>query len=117
MAEQFETIIIGGGVNGLVTAAYLAKAGVKVLLLEKRPFLGGVASTEEIYPGFRVDSVLHNAGMFRSQIVSDLFLKMHNFDWLSSRSRCFCPLARWQSSDFMARQSKIRLPKSAGFLR
>lgn len=92
MTKQFEVIIIGGGHNGLVTAAYLAKAGIKVLLLEKRPFLGGVAVTEEIYPGFRVDSVLHNAGMFRTQIVSDLFLKMHNFDWLPVDPVVFAPL-------------------------
>ena len=92
MAEQFDVIIIGGGHNGLVTAAYLAKAGVKVLLLEKRPFLGGISSTEEIHPGFRVDSVLHNAGMFRPQIVRDLFLKMHSFDWLPIDPVVFAPL-------------------------
>ncbi len=68
--------------NGLVTTAYLAKAGLQVLLLEKRPLLGGVGVSEEFYPGFRTAAILHNAGMFRPQIVRDLFLKMHNFDWL-----------------------------------
>ncbi|MBE2221084.1 MAG: NAD(P)/FAD-dependent oxidoreductase [Anaerolineae bacterium] len=92
MAEQFDVIIIGGGHNGLVTAAYLAKAGLQVILLEKRPFLGGIASTEEFYPGFRVDNVLHNAGMFRPQIVRDLFLKMQGFDWLSIDPVVFAPL-------------------------
>lgn len=92
MTKQFEVVIIGGGHNGLVTAAYLAKAGVKVLLLEKRPFLGGVSITEEIHPGFHVDTVLHNAGMFRPQIERDLFLKMHNFDWLPVDPVVFAPL-------------------------
>jgi phytoene dehydrogenase-like protein len=92
MTKRFEVIIIGGGHNGLVTAAYLAKAGLKVLLLEKRPFLGGVGVSEEIFPGFHVDSLLHNAGMFRSQIVRDLFLKMHNFDWIPVDPVVFAPL-------------------------
>jgi phytoene dehydrogenase-like protein len=69
---QYDAVIIGGGHNGLVTAAYLAKAGLRPLLLEARPVLGGVAVTEEIYPGFRVDSILHSASMFRPQIIRDL---------------------------------------------
>ncbi len=92
MSAQFEAIIIGGGHNGLVTAAYLAKAGLKVLLLEKRPLLGGVGVSEEFYPGFHVDTILHNAGLFRPQIVRDLFLKMHNFDWLYIDPVVFAPL-------------------------
>jgi phytoene dehydrogenase-like protein len=92
MTEQFEAIVVGGGHNGLVTAAYLAKAGVKVLVLETRPYLGGVSSTHEIHPGFHVDSVLHNAGMFRPQIMRDLFLKMHNLDWLPVDPVVFAPL-------------------------
>lgn len=92
MVAQFEVIIVGGGHNGLVTAAYLSKAGLKVLLLEKRPFLGGVAVTQELYPGFRVDTLLHNAGLFRPQIVSDLFLKMYNFDWITVDPLVFAPL-------------------------
>ncbi len=92
MANNYDVIIVGGGHNGLVTAAYLAKAGVKVVVLEKRPFLGGIAVTEEIYPGFRVDSVLHNAGTFRPQIVRDLFLKMHNFELSIPDAVVFAPL-------------------------
>lgn len=92
MTEPYEVIVIGGGHNGLVTAAYLAKAGIKVLVLEKRPFLGGVAVTEEFYPGFYVDTLLHNAGLFRPQISSDLFLKMHNLHWLAPDPLVFAPL-------------------------
>lgn len=92
MTNQYDVIIVGGGHNGLVAAAYLAKAGVKVLVLEKRPFLGGVGVTEEIYPGFRVDTLLHNAGTFRPQVVRDLFLKMHNFEMHTPDPVVFAPL-------------------------
>lgn len=78
--ERYDAIVIGGGHNGLVASAYLAKGGLKVLLVERRSVLGGAAVTEEIYPGFRVDTVLHDAGMIRPQIVQDLFLKMHDLE-------------------------------------
>ena len=51
---NYDAIIIGAGHNGLVTAAYLAKAGKKVLVLERRPIVGGIAVTEEILPGFKL---------------------------------------------------------------
>ena len=51
--NKYEAIVIGGGHNGLITAAYLAKAGKKVLVLEKRYLVGGASVTEEIYPGFK----------------------------------------------------------------
>jgi phytoene dehydrogenase-like protein len=78
--ERYEAIVVGGGHNGLVAAAYLAKAGLKTLVVERRNLLGGMAVTEEIYPGFRVDTVAHEAGMIRPQIVQELFLKMHDLE-------------------------------------
>ena len=84
--ERYEAIVVGGGHNGLVAAAYLAKAGLKVLVVERRNVLGGVAATEEIYPGFRVDKVAHEAGMIRPQIVQELFLKMHDLALLPAGS-------------------------------
>ncbi|HEX6385151.1 MAG TPA: NAD(P)/FAD-dependent oxidoreductase [Anaerolineae bacterium] len=89
---KYQVVIIGAGHNGLVTAAYLAKAGVQVAVLERRPLLGGVAVTEELYPGFRVDSVLHNAGTLRPQIVKDLFLKMHGLVLFQPDALVFAPL-------------------------
>ena len=56
MNKTYDAIVIGGGHNGLVTAAYLAKAGQRVLLLERRATLGGAAATEEIFPGFKIDT-------------------------------------------------------------
>ena len=55
-------IVIGGGVNGLVAAAYLAKAGRKVLLLEKKDILGGIAVTEEFFPGYKFSSLVDGIG-------------------------------------------------------
>ena len=71
--QHFDTIIIGGGHNGLVCANYLGKAGQKVILLEASEKLGGLAATREFYPGFEV-SVAHAINQFPEKIVSDLNL-------------------------------------------
>src|SRR4026209_435020 len=70
----YDVTIIGGGHNGLVTAAYLAKNGLKTLVRERREVVGGGALTEEIHPGFRVSALDHVGGPFSAQIVSDLNL-------------------------------------------
>ena len=62
MPATRDVVIIGGGHNGLVTAFYLAKAGFKPLLLERRPEIGGAAITEEFHPGFRCSILAHSAG-------------------------------------------------------
>ena len=61
MSDSHDTVVIGAGHNGLVTAAYLARAGQRVLVLEQRGVVGGAAATEEIFPGFRVDTAGWNA--------------------------------------------------------
>ena len=71
MAETRDVIIIGGGHNGLVTAFYLAKAGFKPLVLERRAQAGGAAITEEFSPGFRCSTLAHSAGPLLPEIVSD----------------------------------------------
>ena len=70
-----KVIIIGAGHNGLVAAAYLAKAGLKPLVLERRDVVGGAAVTEEIHPGFRCSTLAHTAGPLMPQVASDLGLK------------------------------------------
>jgi phytoene dehydrogenase-like protein len=59
-------VVIGGGVNGLTTAALLAKAGLRPLVLERREMVGGAAVTEEFHPGFKASTVAHTAGPFRA---------------------------------------------------
>jgi phytoene dehydrogenase-like protein len=75
MADTRNVVIIGGGHNGLVTAFYLAKAGFKPLVLERRPQLGGAAITDEFYPGFRCSTLAHVAGPVRPDIVRDMQLE------------------------------------------
>jgi len=77
MAETRDVIIIGGGHNGLVTAFYLAKAGLKPLVLERRAVSGGAAITEEFSPGFRCSTLAHSAGPLLPEIVSDMQLARH----------------------------------------
>jgi phytoene dehydrogenase-like protein len=78
--ETRDVVIIGGGHNGLVTAFYLAKAGFKPLVLERRPQPGGAAITEEFHPGFRCSTLAHNAGSLRADVVRDMQLKQHGLE-------------------------------------
>jgi phytoene dehydrogenase-like protein len=77
VAGTRDIIIIGGGHNGLVTAFYLAKAGFKPLVLERRAQTGGAAITEEFSPGFRCSTLAHSAGPLLPEIVSDMQLARH----------------------------------------
>ena len=77
MAETRDVIIVGGGHNGLVAAFYLAKAGFKPLVLERRAQVGGAAITEEFHPGFRCSTLAHNTGPLRADIVRDMQLEQH----------------------------------------
>jgi phytoene dehydrogenase-like protein len=76
---KYDAIIIGGGHNGLVTAAYLARAGRKVLALEKREMLGGCAVTEEIWPGYKVSTGAYLTSLMQPRIVEDLELERHGY--------------------------------------
>jgi phytoene dehydrogenase-like protein len=77
VAETRDVIIVGGGHNGLVAAFYLAKAGFKPLVLERRAQVGGAAITEEFHPGFRCSTLAHNTGPLRADIVRDMQLEQH----------------------------------------
>ncbi len=77
MPQTRDVVIIGGGHNGLVTAFYLAKAGFKPLVIERRPQPGGAAITEEFHPGFRCSILAHAAGPLRPDVVRDMQLEKH----------------------------------------
>ena len=82
MASKYDAIIIGGGHNGLVAAAYLARAGKKVLVLERRHVLGGAAVTEEIIPGFQFSVCSYVVSLLRPEIIRDLDLPRHGLEIL-----------------------------------
>jgi phytoene dehydrogenase-like protein len=78
-ARRYDAIVIGGGHNGLVNGAYLAKAGLKTLILERRPVVGGAAITEELQPGFWFTTFSYALSLLRPDIIHDLELTAHGF--------------------------------------
>ena len=79
---KYGAIVIGGGHNGLTAAAYLARAGRKVLVLERRPVLGGAAVTEEVFPGFKFSVCSYVVSLLRPEIIRDLDLPRHGLEIL-----------------------------------
>ena len=126
VAERYDAVIIGGGHNGLISAAYLARAGLKTLVLEKRHVLGGAAATEEIVPGFRFSTFSYVVSLLRPEIIRELDLPRHGMDILpldgtftpldgdylwrvNDHGRTMRELRRWSASDAEAYEEYGRL--------
>lgn len=90
MAHLYDTIIIGAGHNGLTAAAYLARAGQSVLVLERREQVGGTLVTEVPWPGFHVDTAVHR-GQLAAEVVQELELGRHGLHWLPALAPVFGP--------------------------
>jgi phytoene dehydrogenase-like protein len=116
LAQEYDAIVIGGGHNGLISAAYLARAGMKTLVLEKRHLLGGAAVTEELFPGFRFSVFSYVVSLLRPEVIRDLELPKHGLDILpldgtltplhddylwrvNDHGRTIRELRRWSASD------------------
>lgn len=91
-SESFDAIVIGGGHNGLVCACYLAKAGKRVCVLERRHVLGGAATTETLWPGYRVSTAAYVISLFLPEIIRDLKLKENGLEVLPRNPSSFTPL-------------------------
>jgi len=88
-----DALIIGGGHNGLVCAAYLAAAGLKVTVLERRPIVGGAAVTEEFHPGFRNSVASYTVSLLNPKVIRDLDLARHGLRIVERRCANFLPTA------------------------
>jgi phytoene dehydrogenase-like protein len=89
--RTYDAIIIGGGHNGLVCAAYLGMAGLKVKVLERRPVVGGAAVTEEFYPGFRNSVAAYTVSLLNPKVIEDLRLHDHGLRIVERRVQNFLP--------------------------
>jgi phytoene dehydrogenase-like protein len=92
-SNQRDAIIIGGGHNGLVCAAYLAAAGLKVTVLERRAVVGGAAVTEEFHPGFRNSVAAYTVSLLNPKVIRDLELARHGLTVVERRLSNFLPTA------------------------
>ncbi len=89
--ETYDAIVVGAGHNGLVCGAYLAKAGLKTIILERRDVVGGAVETSELAPGVRAPTVAHTIGRLRSSVIRDLRLQHHGLSLLRPEVRVFAP--------------------------
>ena len=89
--ERCDALIIGAGHNGLVCAAYLAGAGLKVTVLERRAVVGGAAVTEEFHPGFRNSVAAYTVSLLHPAIIRDLDLAAHGLRIVERRCANFPP--------------------------
>jgi len=117
-AASYDAIIIGAGHNGLIAGAYLARAGKRVLVLERRDIVGGAAVTEEIFPGYRFTEFSYVVSLLRPEIIRDLELPKHGLKILPLPSTV-TPLdngdylAAWDDHDLTRRELYRHSPRDA----
>ncbi|MEL7022440.1 MAG: NAD(P)/FAD-dependent oxidoreductase [Pseudomonadota bacterium] len=108
MVTEFDVIVIGAGHNGLTAAAYLSKAGKRVLVLERRSVIGGAAVTESFHPGFRNSLASYTVSLLHPKVIEDLALKSHGLEILERPFGNFLPLP---GGDYLATGATIEATK------
>jgi phytoene dehydrogenase-like protein len=120
MAKRYDAVIVGGGHNGLVTAAYLARAGRKVLVVEKREMVGGCSVTEEVWPGFKVSTAAYLTSLLQERIIRELELERFGYKVYPKDPSFFSPfpdgryLFFWQDEQKTLTEIAKFSPRDAG---
>ncbi len=126
MTARYDAVVIGGGHNGLISGAYLSRAGLKTLVLERRDILGGATLTMEVFPGFRFSVLSYVVSLLRPEIIRDLQLPKHGLHILpldgtftptdgdhlwrtDDHAHTMRELRRWSISDAEAYEEYARL--------
>jgi phytoene dehydrogenase-like protein len=117
-AGSYDAVVIGAGHNGLIAAAYLARAGKKVVVLERNPYIGGATSTREIFPGYRFTEFSYVVSLLRPEIIRDLELPRHGLKILPLPSTVTPMdngdyLAAWDDHDLTRREIYRHSPRDA----
>ena len=94
-SEDWDVVIVGAGHNGLTCAAYLARAGKRVLVLEARERIGGACTAEEPWPGVRMSPCAYLCGLLHPLVVDELGLVDRGFEWTPASNGLFVPFSGW----------------------
>jgi phytoene dehydrogenase-like protein len=99
-ARRWDVVIVGAGHNGLTCAAYLARAGKQVLVLEARQRVGGACTLDEVWPGYRLSPCAYLAGLLHPRVIADLDLPARGFEWYPATAGMFVPFEDGTSVQF-----------------
>lgn len=111
--DDFDAVIIGGGHNGLTCAGYLARAGLKVALVERRAIVGGACVTEEFFPGFRNSSCAYLVGLLAPEVIRDLELHRYGLEILERPGGTFSPSPNGDHIELLADKAAVKAQLSA----
>src|SRR6266481_1060654 len=118
VAAQWDAIIVGAGHNGLTCAAYLARAGRRVLVLEARERVGGACTLQEVWPGYRISPCAYLVGLLHPLVVDELKLREHGFAWTPATNGLFIPfddgssVQLWEDEERCAAEIRRFAPRS-----
>ena len=112
-SKHYDVVIVGGGHNGLVCSFYLAKAGLKVAVLERREEVGGAAVTEEFHPGFRNSAASYTVSLLNPKVIKDMSLARHGLNVVERKAPNFLPLpdGRYLETSYDPEENKAEIAK------